>query len=118
VVLLLFRFQYSVTWTQVLNLNNLSIYEFAINSTNNQLIFAAGNKGLYKSVNGGTNFTQVSTDVCRDIKFKTNDSQTVFLLKSNPSLKLTEFYKSIDGGSIFGFKSIGCFVPTSTSSIG
>lgn len=106
------------TWSQVLNINQLSIYEFAINPSNNQLIFAAGNKGLYKSINGGTTWNQVFTDVCWDIKFKTNDAQTIFLLKSNPTLKLTEFYKSIDGGATFALKSNGWFVPTSTSTIG
>jgi photosystem II stability/assembly factor-like uncharacterized protein len=104
------------TWTQVFNVSSLSIYEFAINPLNNQLVFAAGNKGLYKSVNGGTTWSQVFTDVCWDIKFKTNDPQTVFLLKKNPTLKLIEFYKSIDGGSTFSLKSNGWFIPTPTSS--
>jgi photosystem II stability/assembly factor-like uncharacterized protein len=107
-----------ITWVQVLNVSNLSIYEFAVDPSNNQLIFAAGNKGLYKSVNGGVNWTQVFTEVCWDVKFKTNDSQTVFLLKSNSTLKLTQFYKSIDGGATFTLKSNGWFVPTPTSSIG
>jgi photosystem II stability/assembly factor-like uncharacterized protein len=107
-----------ITWIQVLNVSDLNIYEFAINPSNNQIIFAAGNKGLYKSVNGGTNWTQVYADICWDVKFKTNDSQTVFLLKSNPTLKLTEFYKSINGGTTFELKSNGWFIPTPTSSIG
>lgn len=106
------------TWTEALNVSSLNIYEFAINPNNNQIIFAAGNKGLYKSVNGGTSWTQVFTDICRDIKFKTNDPQTVFLLKQNPTLKLTEFYKSTDGGTTFTLKSNGWFIPTATSSIG
>lgn len=106
------------SWLQVLNVSNLNIYEFAINPSNNQIIFAAGNKGLYKSTNGGSTWSQVFTDVCWDIKFKTNDPQTIFLLKSNPSLKLTEFYKSIDGGTNFTLKSNGWFIPTPTSSIG
>lgn len=106
------------SWLQVLNVSNLNIYEFAINPSNNQIIFAAGNKGLYKSTNGGSTWSQVFTDVCWDIKFKTNDPQTIFLLKSNPFLKLTEFYKSIDGGANFTLKSNGWFISTPTSSIG
>ena len=106
------------TWSQVLNVPSLNIYEFAINPSNNQIIFAAGNKGLYKSINGGTTWTQVFANECWDVKFKTDDTQTVFLLKSNPSLKLVEFYKSTNGGSTFELKSNGWFVPTSTSSIG
>lgn len=105
-------------WAQVLNVFDINIYEFAINPNNNQIIFAAGNKGLYKSINGGSTWTQVFTDVCRDVKFKTNDSQTLFLLKQNPTLKLTEFYKSTDGGTTFTLKSNGWFIPTATSSIG
>lgn len=107
-----------VSWTQVLNVSNLSIYEFAIHPGNNQLIFAAGNKGLYKSTDGGSNWSPIYSDNCRDIKFKTNDPQTVFLLKDNPALKVTEFYKSIDGGNTFILKNNGWFVPTATSSIG
>lgn len=106
------------TWTQVFYLSNLKIYEFAINPNNNQIIYAAGNKGLYRSIDGGTTWAQVFSDTCWDVKFKTDDSQTVFLLKSNPSLKLTEFYKSTDGGMSFSLKSNGWFLPTATSSIG
>lgn len=105
------------TWTQVLNVSSLRIYEFTINPNNNQLIFAAGNKGLYRSIDGGTTWIQVFSDTCWDVKFKTNDTQTLFLLKSNPTLKLTEFYKSSDGGLTFTLKSDGWFVPTATSSI-
>ena len=107
-----------ISWSQVLNVSSLHIYEFAINPLNNQIIFAAGNKGLYKSIDGGSSWSQVYTEVCWDIKFKSDDAQTIFLLKSNTSLKLTEFYKSIDGGATFTLKSNGWFVPTSTSSIG
>lgn len=106
------------SWTQVLNVPSLNIYEFAVNPLNNQLIFAAGNKGLYKSINGGNTWTQVFTETCWDIKYKTNEPQTIFLLKSNPTLKLTEFYKSINGGTTFILKSNGWFIPTPTSSIG
>ena len=106
------------TWSLVLDVPDLSIYEFAINPSNNQIVFAAGNKGLYKSLNGGVSWTLVYSDVCWDVKFKTNDSQTVFLLKSNPQLKLIFFYKSTDGGSTFAPKNNGWFSPTPTCSIG
>ncbi|AND64329.1 hypothetical protein AX766_07860 [Flavobacterium covae] len=106
------------SWISVLNTNGLNIYEFAINPQNNQLIFAAGNKGLYKSTNGGTTWSQVFTETCWDVKFKTNDPNTLFLLKSNNTLKLTEFYKSTDAGNTFSLKSQGWFIPTPTSSIG
>lgn len=106
-----------ITWGQVLNVSGLRIYEFAINPNNSQLIFAAGNKGLYKSINGGATWVQIFSDICWDVKFKTNDTQTLFLLKSNPTLKLIEFYKSIDSGLTFTLKSNGWFVPTETSSI-
>jgi photosystem II stability/assembly factor-like uncharacterized protein len=107
-----------ISWAQVLNVTNLNIYEFAISPSNNQIIFAAGNKGLYKSIDGGTTWVQIFTEACWDIKFKTNDAQTIFLLKSNTSLKLIEFYKSTDAGVTFTLKSNGWFIPTLTSSIG
>ncbi|SPE77696.1 PKD domain protein [Flavobacterium columnare] len=106
------------SWNSVLNVSGLGIYEFAISPQNNQLVFAAGNKGLYKSTNGGTTWTQVFTESCWDVKFKVDDPNTVFLLKSNNTLKLTEFYKSTDAGNTFSLKSQGWFVPTATSSIG
>ncbi|AMO20841.1 LamG-like jellyroll fold domain-containing protein [Flavobacterium columnare] len=106
------------SWSSVLNANGLGIYQFAISPQNNQLVFAAGNKGLYKSTNGGTTWTQVFTETCWDVKFKTNDPSTLFLLKSNNTLKLTEFYKSTDGGNTFSLKSQGWFIPTPTSTIG
>jgi photosystem II stability/assembly factor-like uncharacterized protein len=104
-----------VSWLQVLQISDLSIYEFAINPLNNQIIFAAGNKGLFKSINGGATWTQIFTDVCWDVKYSTGNTGAVFLLKSNPNFKYTQFFKSTDGGNTFSLKDMGWYSSTNVA---
>jgi photosystem II stability/assembly factor-like uncharacterized protein len=46
--------------------------------TNTQVILVGGTNGIWRSTNGGTNFTQVSTSSIRELVFNPQNSNTVF----------------------------------------
>ena len=50
-------------------------------------------------------------DYCWDIKLKSDDPNTVFLAKSNPTKNITEILKSTDGGQTFIVKDNGLYSP-------
>jgi len=99
------------TWQELLDEYNLSLNAIIINPNNTQTIIIGGNSGVKRSTDGGTTWTTIYTDKCWDIKFKTNDPNTVFLLKSNTTKNITEFYKSTDNGITFTLKDTGWFAP-------
>ena len=64
-----------------------------IDPTNTQIIHVATNNGIYRSVNGGTVFTQVSTmPSTRDMEFKPGDPTTIYVTG------LTDVYRSTNSG--------------------
>ncbi len=85
-------------WQLVLNVNNLKTNDISINPANPDIILLATEKGLHQSKNSGATWTQLFTEKCWDMEVKTDDPNTVFLLKNNPVTKLCEFFKSTDQG--------------------
>ncbi|HET7818948.1 MAG TPA: T9SS type A sorting domain-containing protein, partial [Bacteroidia bacterium] len=67
-------------------------------SSNNVLI--ATTAGVYRSVNGGTSWTQSSTNTSYDIEFKPGDPTTVYACG-------TAFYRSTNSGASFSSVSLG-----------
>jgi photosystem II stability/assembly factor-like uncharacterized protein len=104
------------TWTTVLTSNNLNARDISINPGNPQILLVAGQNGLHRSTDGGANWSQLFTQGCWDIEIKTNDANTVFLLKTNPSTKVCEFFKSTDMGATWTLKSSG-WIDASANSV-
>ncbi len=100
------------TWTQILNESQLRLNSLQIDPSNNNLVYCAGNNGFKRSSDGGLTWTTILTDPCWDIRLKTDDPSTVFVMKSNPSKKISEFYKSTDSGQTFSLKDTGWFSPS------
>ena len=98
-----------LTWTLSLALSNLNVCEILIMPNNPTIVYAACEKGLYKSTNAGVSFTQVYAQSCWDIKANPLNANTLFLIKDNPTLKIAEFYKSINGGSTWNLMSNGWY---------
>jgi photosystem II stability/assembly factor-like uncharacterized protein len=72
--------------------STISIRTMAMNPVNSQIIFAATNKGLYKTLNGGTTWTVARTGNYSDIVFRPTDGNTVF------AATYADVFKSTDGG--------------------
>ena len=92
-------------------LTKVKIYAFTINTKDPKIILAAGNHGLKKSTDGGKTWKTIFTDICWDIKLKTDNPNTVFLAKKNPTKNITEIVKSTDNGETFELKNTGWFSP-------
>lgn len=72
-------------------------------------LFLATNKGLYRTTDGGTSYTQISAGDYLEVEFKPGDNNTVYAVRVNGTK--TEFYKSTDGGSTFTLKTSGWPAP-------
>jgi len=99
------------TWNEIFYGSDFQISAIEISKDNSDLIWIAGNKGLYKSIDGGNFWLNVFNDRVWDIKFKTDDSNTIFIAKSNTTKNITEILKSIDGGQSFSVKASGWYDP-------
>ncbi|MBK9285598.1 MAG: T9SS type A sorting domain-containing protein [Sphingobacteriaceae bacterium] len=77
-----------------------------INPSNPQILLAATNVGVYRTTNGGTNWTQINSSNSYDVEFKPTDPNTVYAAG-------TTFSVSTNGGASFTQISNG--IPTSGS---
>jgi hypothetical protein len=84
--------------------NYFLIRKLLINPSNTQVIIAATNAGIYRTANGGTNWTQINSVNTYDMEFKPGDPNTVYATGS------TAFYLSTNGGTSFATVSTG--IPT------
>ena len=84
------------TWNEIFYGWDFQITAIEISPDNSDVIWIAGNKGFYKSIDGGNSWSTIFNDKCWDIKLKTDDPNTVFLTKSNPTKNITEILKSSD----------------------
>ncbi len=100
-----------MTWnTTGLNASNSpsSMNDIYVDEDNSQIITVATNEGVYKSTNGGTNWSVASGTSgrnMRDLKIKPNTSSVAY------SVSASRFYKSTDGGNSFSQVTSG--LPTS-----
>jgi PKD repeat protein len=67
------------------------ISKLLIHPTNSQIVLAATSNGVYRTTNGGGNWTQVRTGNFKDMEFKPGDPNTVYVSG-------TTFFKSINNG--------------------
>jgi photosystem II stability/assembly factor-like uncharacterized protein len=76
--------------------------------TNTNVILVGGTNGIWRSTNGGTNFTQVNTSSIRELVFNPQDSKTVFAASKTGAVLL----RSYDSGITWTQMTTG--LPTST----
>jgi len=96
------------TWTMVYQLYALRITSLAVHG---DTVLAAGYRGLFRSIDGGVNWDRIITDRCWDVKFKTDDPNTVFVVAHNNTKNISEIRKSTDGGLNFIPKTNGWWEP-------
>jgi hypothetical protein len=78
-----------------------------INPDNTQIVVCATSNGVYRTINGGTSWTQVLTGDYKDLNMKPGDSN-VWYASSDV------FYRSTDGGITWNLTTSG--LPTATNS--
>jgi PKD repeat protein len=88
-----------LTWSHTslaFNLSeNVRSFKLIIDPTNPQVIFYASNKGLYRTQDGGNNWSVVQTGTIRDVVFKPGSNSVLY------SVTQSQFFRSVDGGSTF-----------------
>ncbi len=99
------------SWNIIDDITSLNITDISINPANANVILTAGNKGLKRSIDGGQSWVTILSDKCWDIELKTDDPNTVFVAKSNPSVVRTEIWKSTDNGQTFTARTTGWYQP-------
>jgi PKD repeat protein len=93
-----------LTWTTS---QGRVISKLLINPTNNQVLIAFTNNGIYRTSNGGTNWTQVqTTNSFKDGEFQPGNPNVVYGAG-------TRFWKSTDGGVTWTNTATG--LPANTS---
>ena len=92
-------------WTQS-DLKDGIIYSFAFNPTNSQIVFAATNTGLWKSINGGKNW--ISTRLIGKINSIAISSKNANIIFAGANrLDTSGFARSFDGGENWQFSNTG-----------
>ncbi len=97
------------TWNATgLNFNfssNYRVYSLVIHPTNNQILIASTNGGVYKTINEGVSWTKISTNTrMMDLEYNPNNPSTIYagtkdgdIYKStNNGINWTEKYSSLD----------------------
>ncbi|MBA3681095.1 MAG: T9SS type A sorting domain-containing protein [Bacteroidetes bacterium] len=80
--------------------NNFTIRRLIVNPSNPLIVLAATSGGIYRTINGGTNWTQVATGSTFDLEFKPGTPTTVYAGG-------TTFRISTDGGATFTVVNAG-----------
>jgi photosystem II stability/assembly factor-like uncharacterized protein len=78
-----------------------------IHPTNSNILWVATTSGVFKTTNGGDNWTNVRSGNIRDLKINPGNPNIVYAVSSSI------FYKSTDGGDSFTPSTIG--LPTSST---
>ena len=91
-----------VTLTQINSglSSTATVRKIIVDPTNSNNVLIATTGGVYRSVNGGTSWTQSSTNTSYDIEFKPGDPTTVYSCG-------TAFYRSTNSGASFSSVSLG-----------
>lgn len=70
-------------------------YTLLVHPTNPDIVYAGTNLGLYKTSDGGQNWTRIRVGVYKDIEFKPNDPNTIYAATGSA------IFKSTNGGTTF-----------------
>ncbi|MBE0647416.1 MAG: PKD domain-containing protein [Bacteroidales bacterium] len=82
-----------LTWVQsTLGLGEKTIGEILMHPTNHLIMLAAANGGIYRTTDGGANWSLSATGNFKDIDFKPNDPNIVYAASG------ANFYRSADNG--------------------
>lgn len=96
-----------VTWNTLTTISNLEPNCIIINPIDPNILFVSSDVGIYRSTDAGATFVLVRAGVSWDLRFKTDDPNTIFALCRNGNK--TDFYKSANNGSSWNASITGWF---------
>lgn len=78
-------------------------YAYAIlaHPTDAKVLWLADTKGLWKTENSGTSWTQIENGQFYDLELKPGDPMTVYAVGTDEATGMTHFYRSTDAGDSF-----------------
>ncbi|MBK6481636.1 MAG: T9SS type A sorting domain-containing protein [Chitinophagaceae bacterium] len=79
------------------------------NPGNPDIIYIGTDKGMFRTTDGGLNWTEILLNYCISINVKPGDPSVIYALQYDPATKISYFYKSIDFGATFTKYSDGWF---------
>jgi len=85
-----------LNWT--INGTPIVINKLLMHPQNPQILFAASNRGLFRTADGGNNWSTLLTDDIDDIAFKPGQPNTLYAISLTNG---THFLRSTDGGNSF-----------------
>ena len=56
----------------------IAVYKLLMNPANSSMVYAATTNGLYRTINGGSNWTKVINAAVNDIEIKPGDPSVIF----------------------------------------
>ena len=74
-----------------------SVKDIKLKPSNNLDLFVASSQGLFRSLDGGNNFTQIMSGVFQEIEFHPGSTDTMYFIQQAGDSTL--FYRSDDGGN-------------------
>lgn len=88
---------------------NVSASEIIFHPTIPNMLFAATNQGLYQSIDLGLSWTEKLPNECMTVNFQPFNPDVVYTVHYEPTLGISKFYKSSDGGNSFVMYDNGWF---------
>lgn len=89
---------------------NFIVCKIVISPANHNILFAATENGLYKTIDGAFSWQKISNGNFKDIKFKPGDPNIIYVASTN------NLFKSTNGGLTFSNANVG-FTSTSIQRI-
>lgn len=96
------------TWTDVPGGAGIDVREILFNPNNPQIVHFVCEAGLYRSTDGGQTITRTLQQSCWDIKYQPG-TDNLYLLRSNNSAKICEFWISPDDGTTWAISNTGWY---------
>lgn len=88
---------------------NIRAWEILFHPENNDIVFAATNRGLFRSADGGDNWDEILNNNCEAVRIQPGNPQVVYAIHYESDLGYSKFYKSTDYGVSFEVSDEGWF---------
>jgi photosystem II stability/assembly factor-like uncharacterized protein len=96
-------------WTAIWMSNGLRANTIIVSAADPAIVLVAGEGGLFRSTDAGANWTQLYNTACWDMAVHPSLPNVIYLLKSNPVVRRSEFFKSDNFGANFSIRESGWY---------